>query len=127
MSFLSNFWDFLWMFITIFVFIAYLMALFSIISDLFRDKTLGGFAKAIWFIFLLFLPVLTALVYLIARGKGMGERAQAQAQQVKQAQDDYIRQVAGGATAEIAEAKKLLDSGAITQAEFDALKAKALA
>jgi len=127
MSFLSNFWDFLWMFITIFVFIAYLMALFSIISDLFRDKTLGGFAKAIWFIFLLFLPVLTALVYLIARGKGMGERAQAQVQQVKQAQDDYIRQVAGGATAEIAEAKKLLDSGAITQAEFDALKAKALA
>ena len=127
MSFLSNLWDFLWMFLTVFVFIAYLMALFSIITDLFRDRALNGWAKAIWFIFLIFLPFLTALVYLIARGRGMGERQVAQVREVKQAQDDYIRQVAGGPAAEIAEAKRLLDSGAITQAEFDSLKAKALA
>lgn len=127
MSFLSNLWDFLWMFLTVFVFIAYLMALFSIITDLFRDRALNGWAKAIWFIFLIFLPFLTALVYLIARGRGMGERQAAQVREVKQAQDDYIRQVAGGPAAEIAEAKRLLDSGAITQAEFDSLKAKALA
>ncbi len=127
MSFLSNLWDFLWMFLTIFIFIAYLMALFSIIADLFRDQKLNGWFKAIWFIFLIFVPLLTALVYLIARGRGMAERNVAAAKQVKDAQDQYIRQVAGGSAAEIAEAKKLLDSGAITQAEFEALKAKALA
>lgn len=127
MSFWSTIWDTIWWFITIFVFVAYLMALFSIISDLFRDRKLNGFAKALWFIFLIFVPFLTALVYLIARGRGMGERAQAQVQEVQQAQDDYIRHVAGGSAAQIAEAKKLLDSGAITEAEYAALKAKALA
>ncbi|MBL5974178.1 MAG: hypothetical protein D3X82_10560 [Candidatus Leucobacter sulfamidivorax] len=127
MSFLSNLWDFLWMFLTIFIFIAYLMALFSIIADLFRDQKLNGWFKAIWFIFLIFVPLITALIYLIARGRGMAERNAAAAKQVQDAQDQYIRQVAGGSAAEIAEAKKLLDSGAITQAEFDTLKAKALA
>jgi len=125
MSFLSNLWDFLWMFLTIFI--AYLMALFSIIADLFRDQKLNGWFKAIWFIFLIFVPLITALIYLIARGRGMAERNAAAAKQVQDAQDQYIRQVAGGSAAEIAEAKKLLDSGAITQAEFDTLKAKALA
>jgi hypothetical protein len=122
--------------LTIFVFVAYLIALFSIIGDLFRDHKLNGawkalwfvFAwKALWFVFLIFVPFLTALVYLIARGRGMGQRAAAQVQQAQEAQDQYIRQVAGGATAEIAGAKQLLDSGAITQSEFEALKAKALA
>lgn len=127
MSFWSTIWDTIWWFITIFVFFAYLMALFSIISDLFRDRKLNGWAKALWLIFLVFLPFITALVYLIARGRGMGERAQAQAKQVQDAQESYIRQVAGGPAGEIAEAKKLLDAGAITQAEFEALKAKALA
>lgn len=127
MTFWTSIWDVIWWFITAFVFIAYLMALFSIISDLFRDRKLNGWAKAVWFIFLIFLPFVTALVYLIARGRGMGERQEAQVREVKQAQDDYIRQVAGGPAAEIAEAKKLLDSGAVTQAEFEALKAKALA
>ena len=127
MSFWTTIWDAIWWFITAFVFIAYLMALFSIISDLFRDRKLNGWAKAVWFIFLIFLPFVTAVVYLIARGRGMGERQEAQVREVKQAQDDYIRQVAGGPAAEISEAKKLLDSGAITQAEFEALKAKALA
>lgn len=127
MSFLANLWDFLWMFLTIFIFIAYLMGLFSIIGDLFRDRNLNGWFKAIWFIFLLAVPLLTALVYLIARGRGMGERSAAAARQVQDAQESYIRQVAGGSAAEIAEAKKLLDAGAISQAEFEALKAKALA
>lgn len=127
MSFWSTIWDTIWWFITIFVFIAYLMALFSIITDLFRDRKMGGLAKAIWLLFLIFLPFVTALVYLIARGSGMGQRAAAQAKETQDATDAYIRQVAGGPAAQIAEAKQLLDSGAITQAEFDALKAKALA
>ena len=127
MSFWTVIWDAIWWFLTIFVFLAYLMALFSIISDLFRDRKLGGLAKALWFIFLIFVPFLTALVYLVARGRGMGERAADQARAVQSAQEDYIRQVAGGAAAEIGEAKKLLDSGAISQTEYEALKAKALA
>lgn len=127
MSFWSNIWDLIWWFITIFVFVAYLMALFSIIGDLFRDRKLNGWAKAVWFIFLIFLPFLTALVYLIARGRGMAERGAESARKAQEAQEDYIRQVAGGPAAEIAEAKRLLDAGTITQAEFDALKAKALA
>ncbi|NLA64359.1 MAG: hypothetical protein GX862_00160 [Leucobacter sp.] len=127
MSFWTVIWDTIWWFLLIFVFIAYLMALFSIIGDLFRDHKMNGWVKAIWFLFLIFLPFLTALVYLIARGKGMAERANAAVQEVQTAQEQYIRQVAGGATAEIAEAKKLLDSGAINEAEFAALKAKALA
>ena len=127
MTFWTSIWDVIWWFITAFVFIAYLMALFSIISDLFRDHKLNGWLKALWFIFLIFVPFITALVYLIARGRGMGERQAAQIQQMKQAQEDYIRQVSGGPASEIASAKNLLDSGAITQAEFESLKAKALA
>lgn len=127
MSFWTLIWDAIWWFLLIFVFIAYLMALFSIIGDLFRDHKLNGWLKALWFVFLIFLPILTALVYLIARGRGMAERANASAQDLQSAQEQYIRQVAGGATAEIAEAKKLLDSGTITSAEFEVLKAKALA
>ena len=126
-SFLSNIWDFIWMFFMIFVFIAWLMALFSIITDLFRDRALSGWAKAIWLFFLLFIPFLTALVYLIARGGGMADRAAQQESVDKAAADDYIRSVVGGGTAtEIAQAKALLDSGTISQAEFEALKSRAL-
>lgn len=126
-SILSNLWDIVVWFFMIFVFVAYLMALFSIISDLFRDRELGGWAKALWLVFLVFLPFLTALVYLIARGRGMAERSVRQAKDLQAAQDQYIREVAGGPAQEIQAAKALLDSGAITQAEFDAIKAKALA
>lgn len=113
----------------IFIFIAYLMLLFSIITDLFRDRSLGGFAKAVWFIFLIFIPFLTALIYIIARGNGMAERNVKAAAQAEAATEDYIRNVAGGATpaAQIAHAKELLDSGAITKEEFEALKKKAMA
>ncbi|MFC9983491.1 SHOCT domain-containing protein [Microbacterium keratanolyticum] len=130
MSFWTTIWDAIWWFLTIFVFVAYLMALFSIISDLFRDHKLNGWAKAVWMLFLVFLPFVTALVYLIARGRGMGERAQQQAAQAQEAANEYIRSVSGTAAtpaAEIAHAKQLLDSGAITAEEFDKLKQSALA
>jgi hypothetical protein len=122
-------WSWVAWFFWVFVFVAYLMVLFSILGDLFRDSTLSGWWKAIWIIFLIFVPFLTALVYLIARGNGMQKRAIAQAQDMRAQQDAYIRATAGSssATDEIANAKSLLDSGAITQAEFDSLKAKALA
>ncbi|KAB1657082.1 SHOCT domain-containing protein [Pseudoclavibacter sp. CFCC 11306] len=126
-DFWSTIWNTIWWFITIFVFIAYLMALFSIISDLFRDKKLNGWAKAIWFVFLIFLPFVTAIVYLIARGSGMSERAAKEQKQVEDAAEAYVRSVAGTSpAAEIAQAKQLLDQGVITPDEFNSLKAAAL-
>ena len=122
-----SFWDIVWFIFITFMFVAYLMILFSILGDLFRDKDTGGFAKALWVIALVFVPFLTALIYLIARGHGMAERSAQQAVEMKKAQDEYIRDVAGATpTEEIAKAKALLDSGAISQAEFDKLKTKAL-
>lgn len=128
-GFWGSFWDIIWWFLMVFVFVTYLIAVFTIISDLFRDTKLGGWGKAVWVLFLMFVPFLTALVYLIARGKGMAGRSAAQAHLVQSAQEQYIRGVAGTAspTDEIAQGKKLLDAGAITQAEFETLKAKALA
>ncbi|HMU35378.1 MAG TPA: PLDc N-terminal domain-containing protein [Marmoricola sp.] len=126
-DFWSSIWDTVWWALTLFVFIAYLLALFSIITDLFRDRKLSGVAKAIWLVFLIFLPFLTALAYLVFRGPGMAERSIGQQRAAQQAADDYIRSVAGGPAGEIAQAKSLLDSGAISQSEYDALKAKALA
>ena len=122
-------WSWVAWFFWVFVFVAYLMVLFSILGDLFRDETLSGWWKAVWIIFLIFVPFLTALVYLIARGTGMQKRALAQAADLRSQQDAYIRATAGSASAtdDIAKAKSLLDSGAITQAEFEAIKAKALA
>ncbi|MCW3493084.1 SHOCT domain-containing protein [Microbacterium sp. SSM24] len=122
-------WSLVLWFFWVFVFVAYLMVLFSILGDLFRDHTLSGWWKAVWIIFLIFVPFLTALIYLIARGRGMTERSIAQAQELRSQQDAYIRATAGGSSAadDIAKAKSLLDSGAISQSEFDSLKAKALA
>lgn len=121
-------WDFLWHFLIIFAWIAYLLVLFQILTDLFwRDHQTSGWVKAVWVIFLIVFPWLTALVYLVARGKGMAERAQAAALDAKKETDAYIREAAGRSPAqEIADAKALLDAGTITQAEFDGLKAKAL-
>jgi ABC-type multidrug transport system fused ATPase/permease subunit len=127
-DFWSNFWNVIWLFFWIFAFIAYLMALFAVIADLFRDHKLNGWWKAVWIIFLVFLPFLTVLVYLIARGRGMGERSQREAKAAQDSANDYIKSVAGTSPAdEIAKAKGLLDAGTITQAEYDAIKAKALA
>jgi predicted ferric reductase len=123
-----SFWDFFWLLIWSYIFVAYLVLLFHIITDVFRDRDLGGFAKALWMIGLIVFPFLIAFIYLIARGKGMTERAIAQAQAQESAQKDYIRDVAGNdAASQIAKGQELLSSGAITQQEFDAIKAKALA
>lgn len=126
-----SFWDAVWLIFIAFAFIAYLMAMFSIIVDLFRDKTVSGGMKAVWLVCLIFVPLVTAIVYLIVRGGGMAERSVKDAQTLRAAQEDYIRSVAGGApgtsaTDQIEQGKRLLDSGAITQDEFAALKAKAL-
>ncbi len=122
-------WDFLWHFLIIFAWIAYLLVLFQILIDLFsRDHTTSGWAKAVWVFFLIVFPWLTAVIYLIARGQGMAARAREAAVAAKKDTDDYIKQAAGRSPAqEIADAKALLESGAISQTEFDALKAKALA
>lgn len=124
---MSNFWDVVWLMISAFFFIAYLLVMFQIVVDLFRDHQLGGFAKVLWVIGLIFVPLITAIVYIIARGRGMSERQQASLQKAKADTDAYIKTVAGKSpAADIAEAKALLDAGTISAAEFDKLKAKAL-
>jgi hypothetical protein len=115
-----------------FIFFAWFMCLFYVFGDIFRSKDLGGWGKTLWSLFVIFLPVLGVLVYLIARGGGMTERSlEAQARMQRQ-QEEYIRAVAtpqGGTSSveQIASAKQLLDDGAINQAEFEQMKAKALA
>jgi Na+-translocating ferredoxin:NAD+ oxidoreductase RnfE subunit len=107
--------------------IMYFMILFSVVIDLFRNHQMGGFAKALWIIFLIFIPLISLLVYVIVYGKGMAERQQSAVVQAQQEQDAYIKQVAGTSPAEqIAQAQQLLNSGAISQDEFDKLKSKAL-
>ncbi|MGO4257727.1 SHOCT domain-containing protein [Marmoricola sp. RAF53] len=129
-SITNDFWDVLLWTFWFFIFISALMIWFRCLFDLFGDHTLSGWAKAGWAIFMIFIPWIGALVYLIVRGKSMSER-QAQSMADMQAQQaEYIKSVAGSGSSaadQIASAKGLLDSGAINQAEFDALKAKALA
>ncbi|MFD6859810.1 SHOCT domain-containing protein [Rhodococcus sp. NPDC060090] len=123
-----EFWDIIWYIIVCFAFIAYLIMLWMIISDLFRNREQSGWVKAIWIVFLFIVPWLTALVYLIVHGDGMAKRSAREAAEFKSAQDNYIRDVAGKSPAEhIADAKALLDAGTITEDEFQSLKAKALA
>jgi hypothetical protein len=125
-----SFWEFLWFIVITYVFVAYLMLFFHIIGDLIRDPETGGFAKVMWSLLLVFLPFLGTLIYLIARGRGMAERSVASMEQQRAAQEAYIRQVAvtgSSATEQISQAKSLLDAGAITQQEYDGLKAKAFA
>lgn len=131
---MENFWSVIWVVIWSFVFVAYLFVLFYILTDLFRDRELSGWFKAIWIVGLIFVPYLTALVYIIARGRGMSERQIAAVKEARSETDAYIKHVAatGGGSAvspaqHIADAKALLDSGTINQAEFDKLKQKALA
>jgi SNF family Na+-dependent transporter len=124
-----SFWDIVWFILISFAFVAYLMVMFSIITDLFRDPDASGLAKAAWFLALIILPFLSSVVYLIMKGKDMGERQLRDAQRLQEQQDAYIKRIAGsaGPTEQIAQAKSMLDSGAITPAEFDRLKEKALA
>lgn len=125
---MDSFWDYVWYTVVVFAFVAYLIVLFQIIVDLFRDHSVSGWVKAVWVIGLVILPYLTALVYLIARGRGMALRAQQAQAEAKQATDEYIRTVAVGKSPaqQIADAKALLDSGAITPTEYEHLKAQAL-
>jgi Phospholipase_D-nuclease N-terminal/Short C-terminal domain len=119
---LWSFWFFIW--------IAAIMVWFRCLFDMFGDPTLSGWAKAGWAVLLIFVPWVGALIYLIARGKSMTDRQLSKAAEMQAAQADYIKQVASAPTSpadQIASAKSLLDSGAIDQAEYDTLKAKALA
>ncbi len=125
---MSNFWDLVWLIFSSFIFISYLIILFQIVVDLFRDPDLGGGSRAIWIIGLIFLPVFTAIVYVLSRGRSMSERQRASVQKARSETENYIREVAGKSPAEhIAAAKALLDAGTITQEEYAKLKAKALA
>jgi len=125
-----SFWDIIWFIIIFFAFASYLMVLFSIVADLFRDPEVSGVMKAVWVICLVFFTFITAIVYLIVRGRGMNERTMKEDEEARQAQEDYVRSVATTGTSapdQIAKAKDLLDSGAITADEFASIKAKALA
>lgn len=123
-----SFWNAVWLVFISFMFIAYLMVLFSILVDLFSDHEVGGFAKAIWVIALLLLPLLTALVYLIVRGGGMAKRTAARQAAAQAEVDSYIRDVAGGgAASELARAAELHEKGKINDEEYAALKSKIMA
>ena len=125
---MSNFWDTVLLMVSTFFFIAYLIVLFQVVVDLFRDSEMGGGSKVLWLIGLIFLPVLTALIYILARGRGMADRQRAAMRSAKADTDAYIREVAAKSPADqIADAKKLLDAGTINGDEFARLKAKALA
>jgi predicted PurR-regulated permease PerM len=120
-----SFWDVLWTTFVIFVWAMFLVVLINVVMDLFRSHDIRGWAKALWLIILIAIPLFGVLIYLIARGGGMAERAQ----KAQQAQVEHLKDMVGTAGTpadQIAQAKTLLDSGAIDQAEFDKLKAKAL-
>jgi hypothetical protein len=128
-SITTDFWDVLLWSFWFFIWIAALMVWFRCLFDLFGDSSLSGWAKAGWALLLILVPWLGALIYIIARGRSMTARQMAALSQRQAEQDKYIKQVAGTSQSpaeQIASAKALLDSGAITQAEFDALKARAL-
>ena len=121
--------EIMWTMLLFFVFVMWIFLLFRIIVDVFRRNDISGWLKAGWTLFIIVLPLLGVLVYLIAQGGGMTERDMGQVRAQQAQMDDYVRSVsggAGGAAAEIESAKGLLDSGAITQDEFAAIKAKAL-
>jgi type VI protein secretion system component VasK len=119
----------MWTLIVIFAWIIWFWLLITVFADLFRRHDISGWVKALWIIFVIILPFLGVLVYLIAESHGMADRNQKQAQAAQSQFDDYVKTVAAQSdpTEQIAKAKGLLDSGAITQAEFDSIKAKALA
>jgi hypothetical protein len=122
------FLDIFWTMFVFFLFFIWLTILFRIFGDIFRRKDIGGGVKALWIVFVILLPFLGVFVYLISQNDGMTQRALDRAQAERSQRDAYVQSVAGGGAAvEIERAKGLLDSGAITQAEFDALKQKALA
>jgi hypothetical protein len=121
------FMDLLWTMLIFFFWVIWIWIVITVLIDIFRRHDLGGFSKALWVIFVVILPWLGVLVYLIVEHDGMRQRSIEQARSQRREFDEYVRDTAGGgAAAEIAKAKELLDSGAITQEEFQALKMKAL-
>ena len=124
-----NFASFLWDMLLVFAFVIWFWLLITVFSDIFRRHDSSGFGKALWIIFVIILPYFGVFIYLIANHEGMADRNMKQMQAQQTQMDQYVKSVAGsgGAAAEIEKAKGLLDSGAITQAEFDSIKAKALA
>ena len=121
------FLDVFWSMIIFFFWVIWIWIVITVLIDVFRRSDIGGFAKALWVIFVVILPWLGVLIYLIVEHNGMRERSMEQAHAQKEQFDQYVREAAGGSADEIAKAKQLLDQGAITQDEFNALKAKALA
>ena len=121
------FLDVFWTILVFFVWVAWLMNLFRILGDIFRRHDISGWGKAAWLVFVIVLPFLGVLIYLIANGNEMAKRDVEHADAARAELDDYVKSVSGGAAAEIDKGKQLLDSGAITQAEFEAIKAKAIA
>jgi cytochrome c biogenesis protein CcdA len=123
-----SFWDIIWFIFVAYVFFAYLMVLFSVITDIFRNRESSGLSKAVWIVLLILFPIIIVIVYLIIEGKSMAERSAARAQEMQSQQESYIKGVAGAKSPseQVAQAKSLLDSGAISQAEYESMKAKAL-
>ena len=123
-----SFWDIIWFIFVAYVFFAYLMVLFSVIGDIFRNRQTSGVTKALWILLLIVLPIITVIVYLIVDGGAMAERSAARSLEAQAQQDSYIKKVAGtnSPADQVAKAKALLDSGAISQAEYESMKAKAL-
>jgi hypothetical protein len=120
------FLDVLWTMILFFAWVAWIWIAITVFIDIFRRDDLGGWHKAIWVVFIILVPFLGVLVYLIVQHDGMRERTLAKAKAQQAGFDQYVRETAGGSASEIAKAKELLDAGTISQAEFDAIKAKAL-
>jgi hypothetical protein len=120
------FLEVLWTMILFFAWVAWIWIAITVFVDIFRRRDISGWGKAGWVVFVIVLPFLGVLVYLIAQHDGMRERGAKQAEAQRAAFDEYVREAAGGSAAEIAKAKELLDAGTISQAEFDSIKAKAL-
>ena len=120
------FFDVFWSILIFFCWVIWIWVVITVLIDVFRRDDMNGWVKALWVVLVVILPWLGVLIYLIVNHKGMQERSVKQAREQQQAFDSYVRETAGGSAGEIAKAKELLDSGAITQAEFDQLKAKAL-
>jgi hypothetical protein len=124
---MSNFTNVLMALVSTFLFVAYIVVMFQVVVDLFRRSDIGGWNKAAWVIGLLFIPIVTALIYVIAHGRGMAERQRTAAQRAVSDSEAYVRRIAGTSSSEeIAKAKSLLDAGTITPAEYDTLKDRAL-
>ena len=125
---MSNFWDFIWLMVTAFFMVIYLIIMFQVVVDIFRDHKLGGAGKALWIVALIVAPFLSVLAYLIVRGAGMSERQMSTLQQNREQAEAYLRGMvqAKSPAEQIADAKALLDAGVISADEYSTLKAKAL-